>query len=310
MKKTELIKKASMAIGKAGLKLKKHSPQILVIAGVVGTVASTVVACKATTKIDEVLGGAKEKLDTIHESVKKGYVVGSNEKKEYSAENSKKDLTIIYTQTALKTLKLYAPALILATLSVTSILAGNNILRKRNVAIAAAYAAVDRSFKEYRSRVVNRFGEQVDHELRNNIQTEKVIETVVDEEGNEQVVEKTVVTSSSDDEFVRIFDERSLAFDREYNDANHMFLRAQQSYSNDLLRANGYLFLNDVFDKLGFPRTSAGQLLGWVYKPDDPKYKGDNFVDFGIKEIGKPDDSTPSPIALEFNVDGVVYDLI
>lgn len=310
MEKNKIVTKLSSTFGRACLKLKKHSPEILVIAGVVGTVASTVIACKATTKIDTILNDTKKEVDGIHESAEKGYVVGSEQREDYSLEDSKKDLTIVYTQTALKFVKLYAPAVILGALSITSILASNNILRKRNIAIAAAYAAVDKGFKEYRGRVVERFGEQVDYELKNNIKTETVTETIFDGDGNEKTVEKTVITAETNDEYSRVFDENSQVFDKDYADANIFLLRGEQNYANDLLRARGHLFLNEVLDRLGFPRTSAGQVVGWVYRPDDPDYKGDNFVDFGIKELCESVDGTGVPILLNFNVDGIVYDLI
>lgn len=315
MKKNEIIAKAGLKLSKVGLKLKKHSPEILIVAGVVGTVTSAVMACKATTKIDTILDETKKKVDRIHDGVEKGYVENpeTQERVDYSQEDSKKDLTIVYTQTALKFAKLYAPAVILGALSITGIVASNHILRKRNIAIAAAYAAVNKGFKEYRERVVERFGEQVDHELKYNVKSETVTEVVVDEDGKETTVEKQVITADADEEFLCVFDETSPAFDREYADANDFFLNAEQNYANDLLKARGHVFLNDIRDRLGFPRTPAGQVLGWVYKPNDPNYKGDNFIDFGIKKMERTDgdnEYSPVPIFLEFNVDGVVYDLI
>ena len=314
MKKNEIITKVSSTFGRVGLKLKKHSPEILVVAGVVGTVASAVIACKATTKIDSVLDETKKKVDKIHDGVEKGYIENTEtqQRVEYYQVDGKKYFTNVYTQTALKFAKLYAPAVVLGALSITSIVASNNILRKRNVAIAATYAAVNKGFKEYRGRVIERFGEQVDHELKHNIKSETVTEIVVDEDGNEKAVERNVVTADSGDEYSCVFDETSPAFDRNYADANDFFLSAEQNYANDLLRARGHLFLNEVRDRLGLPRTPAGQVVGWVYKPDDKNYKGDNFVDFGIRKMDpiNEDDTSPVPIFLDFNVDGVVYDLI
>ncbi len=159
MKKAEIMTKVSGTFNKVGFQLKKHSPEILVVAGVVGTVASAVLACKATLKVDKVLGETKEKMDKVHESAEKGCTAMGED---YSPEDAKKDTVIVYTQTALKLAKLYAPAVAVGTLSITSILASNNILRKRNVALAAAYATIDKSFKDYRNRVVERFGKEID----------------------------------------------------------------------------------------------------------------------------------------------------
>ena len=181
MKKSEVIKRVSGTFHKVSFHLKKHSPEILVVVGVVGTVTSAVVACRATTKISEVLDDSKETIDKIHECVADETLA-----EEYSKEDSKKDLTIVYIQTGVKLAKLYAPAIILGAFSITSILASNNILRKRNVALAAAYATVDKGLKEYRSRVVERFGEEVDRELKYHIKAKQFEKTVVDENGKKK----------------------------------------------------------------------------------------------------------------------------
>ena len=89
-----------------------------------------------------------------------------------------------------------------------------------------------------------------------------------------------------------------------------MFIKAQEHYANDLLRAKKRLFLNEVYEMLGLPRTKAGQIVGWVYDLDNPKC--DNYVDFGLfsDNLGYSDDAdgfNPA-ILLDFNVDGNVWD--
>ena len=182
-----IIKGAGSTLSKVGLQIQKHSPEILVTVGVIGTVTSTVMACKATTKVSIILEETKEKVDQVHT------VLESDEytEEEYSVEDSKKDLAIIYAQSAVKFAKLYAPSVALGALSITSILAGHNILRKRNVALAAAYATIDKSFKEYRKRVLERYGEQVDSEMKYGIKVKKFDEIEVDEStGKEKKVKK------------------------------------------------------------------------------------------------------------------------
>ena len=203
MKKNEIIAKVTSAVNTATIKVKKHSPEILVVAGVVGTVASAVMACKATTKLSTVLEEHKKDVDAVHECSENEEI-----KADYSQEDAKKDLTIIYAQTGVKLIKLYAPAIALGALSITSIVTSNNILRKRNVALAAAYATVDKSFKEYRNRVVERFGEQVDKELKYDIKAKKFEETVKDPEtGKEKKVKSTVNVANADSGYARFFDE-------------------------------------------------------------------------------------------------------
>ena len=165
----ELMKKAGMAATRTGMKLRKHSPEILIVAGVVGTVVSAVMACKATTKVSVIMDSAKEQINTIH-----NFAADETKADIYSEEDAKKDLTIVYVQTGVKLLKLYGPSVALGMLSIGSILASNHIQRQRNVALAAAYAAVDTGFKEYRSRVVEKFGDEVDKQLRYNIKAETI----------------------------------------------------------------------------------------------------------------------------------------
>ena len=289
--------------------VQKHSPEILMGVGVVGVVTSTVMACKATMKLNDILEESKEKRDIIKE-------VENNPdyKDQYSPEDAKKDLTINYVQTGMKIVKLYTPAVVLGGASLGCLLASNDILRKRNAALSAAYMTVDKSFKEYRNRVTERFGEEVEKEIRYGIKAEQLETTVVDEDGNETIVTDTVKTMDPTlySDYARFFDAASPCWqnDPEYN---LMFLKAQQQYANDLLRAKGRLFLNDVYDMLGIEKTKAGQVVGWVYDRENPN--GDNFVDFGIYDMSKERvrafvNGYETNILLDFNVDGNIWDLM
>lgn len=318
MKKPEIMNNITRTLNKAAFKFKKHSPEILVVAGVVGVVGSTVMACKATTKVNDILDDTKDQLDKIHEAgerLENGETLMLKDGEEYTIEQNKKDLTIVYAQTALKFAKLYGPAVIIGGLSITAILAGHNITRKRNIALAAAYTAVDKSFKEYRGRVVERFGEALDKELKYGIKSKEVDEVVMNEDGTESVVKKTVDVVDATNpmnvsEYARFFDDGCAGWtkDPEYN---LMFLRDQQRYANDLLKSKGHLFLNEVYDLLGIPRTKAGQIVGWIYDEKHPN--GDNFVDFGIYDTNKTANRDfvngyERTILLDFNVDGNIWD--
>ena len=310
--KLQLMNKTTRFLNRTGLKLKQHSPEILMAAGIVGTVASTVMACKATTKIDEILDESKHKLQVVHD-VMDG-TIELPEGQTYTEADSKKDLTIIYTQTGIKLFKLYAPAIALGALSITSIVASHSILKKRNIALAAAYAVVDNGFKKYRKNVVERFGEELDKELRYGIKTKEVDERIVDEHGNEKLEKKTVKELTGIDgysQYARFYDDGNKEWSKD-PEANLMFLRCQQNWANEKLRSQGYLFLNEVYDSLGIPRTQAGQVVGWVYDEKNPV--GDNYVDFGIytdREGNRNFVNGYIPtILLDFNVDGVVWDIL
>ena len=290
-------------------KVEKHSPEILMGVGVVGVVATTVTACRATMKLNDILDECSETRDKI-KSVQENPAYDDR----YSDEDAQKDLTINYVQTGVKIAKLYAPSVALGVLSVGCLVGSHSVMQKRNAALSAAYLTVDKSFKEYKQRVIDRVGEEVEKEIRYGIKAEEVVETVVDEDGNETTVTETVKMMNPNlySDYARFFDEASPYWqkDPEYN---LVFLKAQQQYANDLLRAKGRLFLNDVYDMLGIEKTKAGQIVGWVYDPENPN--GDNFVDFGIYDMSKERvrafvNGYEATILLDFNVDGNIWDLM
>ena len=311
MKKLDIMNNVSRKFHKAGFVVKKHSPEILVAVGIVGTVASAVMACKATLKVNEVTDETKRNLDKIHEATDKGYTEAGEV---YTVDDSKRDLTIVYAQTGVKFLKLYGPAVALGALSITSILAGHNILRKRNVALAAAYATVDNSFKTYRNRLIDRFGDELDRELKYDIKAKEVEETVVQEDGTETTVKKTIQVAGSElaSPYAIIFDDGCKGWTKD-PEVNKFTLLQVQNWANEKLQAKGYLFLNDVYEMLGIPKTKAGHHVGWVYDTKHPN--GDNYVDFGLFDIYSERKAAfvngyERNVIVDFNVDGDIYDLV
>ena len=294
-------------LSRLGLKLKKHSPEILMVTGTIGVVTSAVMACKATLKVNDILEETKQDVDKIN-----GVLENEEYADKYSEEDSKRDLLIVYAQTGIKLAKLYAPSVILGTLSLGAMITSNNILRKRNVALVAAYTVLDKGFKDYRKNVVERFGEKIDKELKHNIKA-KTFETVtIDENGKEKKTKEEVDICDEISDFARFFDEGSRYFtkDPEYN---LMFLKNQERYANDKLKAKGYLFLNDVYRMLDIPETKAGQIVGWIYDEKCPN--GDNYVDFGIYNTNREKsrdfvNGYEKVILLDFNVDGNILEHI
>ena len=310
MNKSDTIAKFSRAIHNVGFQLKKYSPEIMAVAGVVGMVTSAVMACKATTKASEIIDETKTSVSMIHDLVADQAVPES----EYSEEDSKRDLVIVYSKAAMKFAKLYGPSLIIAGLSASSILSSTNILRKRNIAIGTAYTALDRSFRTYRDRVIEKFGEDFDKELKYGTTTKVIEETTVDENGNEKTETKTVKIADPNNYsiYARFYDDGCAGWTKnpEYN---LIFLKQQQNWANEKLRANGRLFLNEVYEMLGIPKTVIGQRVGWVYDENNPV--GDNFVDFGIYDLYNEKardfvNGYERTILLDFNVDGdILYSL-
>lgn len=289
--------------GRQLLHLKKNSPQIAFVGGVAAGLTSTVLACRATLKLSDVLGQAEE----LKEKAEFLYQEGENE--EYPPKAYEKDLTVIKVKTILNVTKLYAPSAGLAMLSVALLTGSHVTLNRRNASLTAAYASVDQAFEKYRAKVVEKLGAEADRDFR--YDTEVVTETVEGDDGKKKSVKSTRVDSTkTPSKYARFFDE--LCNDWKSNpEYNRAFLHCQQTYANDMLRARGHVFLNEVYDALGLPRSKEGAVVGWVLDGN-----GDGFVDFGIfDDLTNPAvrdfvNGREYSILLDFNVDGVIYDKI
>ena len=314
MKFTNLTANLSKVAGRSSLVLKKYSPEILLVVGITGFVASSVMACRATLEVEDVMKTHQDKVEMINKAWTK-VEAGEISLDDYTEKAKQKDLTVTYVQTGVDFVKLYGPSVLLATASIACIVGGHGVMKKRNVALVAAYKAVEEGFNEYRKRVVAEHGEDVDYMYKNNLRAETVTETEVGEDGKTKKVKKTVMVPNGDTNgisvYARFFDEGCAQWSKtpEYN---LMFLNAQQKYFNNLLQARGHVFLNDVYDALGIPRSKAGAVVGWVMRSDG---EGDNFIDFGMyngdrETIRDFVNGNERNILLDFNVDGVIYDLI
>lgn len=307
------IQTAKFAIGRGGLILKKYSPEILTAAGVIGTVGSTVLACKATLKVEDILDEAKKKSNLIN-AVHDGEIEVDAE---YTDKDYSKDLLVNRTQTAVKLIKLYGPAISLGALSITAILGGQHILRKRNVAVMAAYKLCEESFNNYRSRVKDELGEEKDRQFYYGMTEETVKDKVKSKDGKTKTVTKKVEKAPDHlySQYARFFDEANINWDKS-PEQNMYFLKMVQNQMNDKLKARGHVFLNEVYDALGFDRSEAGQLVGWVWNNDNTAMEaGDGYIDFGIfdgNDCAKRAfvNGDERSILLDFNIDGMIYDLI
>lgn len=280
-------------VARNSLHLQKASPEVLLGVGIAGMVGSTVLACRATLKVDTVLEEAKMKMDTAR----------NLQHEDYSEKDRSRDISLIYFQSGVKVAKLYAPAVIVGVASIYALRTSNGILTKRNMALTAAYGALEKGFNEYRARVVEKYGEEEDRNFRYG--TREV--EIVDEKGKK----KTVTRVSLDDPsiYARFFDPYSSSWNKE-PEYNLIFLQCQQNYANDLLKSRGHVFLNEVYDMLGIPRSKAGAVVGWVLSENG---ETDNFINFGVfdgrEQITRDFvNGLEGSILLDFNVDGIIYD--
>lgn len=283
--------------GRQILTVQKHSPVLLFGVGVVGVVTGVVLASRATLKLEEVLEKTQGDLE----------VAKTIESLDYSDSDRQKDLVLLYIKAGVDIAKLYAPAIAVLGVSIAALTGSHVILTRRNTALVAAYAALDKGFKEYRKRVIDKVGEDKERELHYGVEAREVSEVAPDGTVSKRNVRTYDPNGYS--QYARVFDQNNANFEKtpEYN---LVFLRAQQNYANERLRARGHLFLNEVYESLGMDQSRAGAVVGWILSKDKD---ADNFVDFGIFDAKKPGardfvNGREGAIFLDFNVDGVMFD--
>lgn len=282
------------------MKVRKYAPEILLGTGIVSGVGSTVLACRATLKLDEKIKPHVKDLNRIKEA--------ENVLTNYPEEEVKHDKIVVYTRLATDVVKLYGPAALLGIGSMACLICGNRIQGARIASLTAAYAALDQSFQEYKNRV-----------LEGSERSELVADAVKragDESDGKNDVDaeidaylKSMRANLGASPYSRVFDAGSSGSWSSDPNINRIFLRHQENYLNDLLHSRGHLFLNEVYDALGFKRSKAGAVVGWVAKGGE----GDGFVEFDIVDPNSLDASTGDGrygFFVDFNVDGVIYDKI
>lgn len=283
-------------VSMAALKTKKNSPHILFGVGVAGMVVTTVTACRATLKLEEVLEENKHNVGLAKDLLQR-------HTDDYTDSDYNKDMALIYTRSVLSVTRLYGPSVAIGVASIGCLVGSHTIMNRRNAALVAAYATIEKSFAQYRDRVAEAVGEERELDIRHN----RSEETVKDEETGKASKVK-VADPNAYSQYAKFFDQLNENW-RPNAESNRAFLRAQQQYATDLLNMRGHLTLNDVYDMLGIERTKAGFVVGWVMSPNS-----DNFVDFGLyaDRAGAVDfiNGREGAILLDFNVDGVIYDKI
>lgn len=280
-------------VGRQLLTMQKNSPRTLFGVGLVGTIVSTVLACRATLKLEETLEDFKNDVDVVKQSR------AERTEEQYPQSSYNRELAYIYATGSISIVKLYAPALLIGGAAIASLTGSHVTLTRRNAALTAAYSAVSASYEAYRDRVREQLGEQKELDVYHAVHSEK-------QNIDGKVQELRMADPNKWSPYAKFFDEYNRNWQKS-PELNRLFVQCQQNYANDLLHARGHLFLNEVYDMLGIDHTSAGAIVGWVIDNG-----GDNYVDFGIFEAGNAQfvNGWERSIILDFNVDGVVFDKI
>jgi uncharacterized protein DUF6353 len=290
----------------------KHSPKILFVAGSIGVVGTVVLACRATLKMTDVLDNHEDETKIL--AVRLGGKF-QNDDSQITQDEHDALARKLQIKTAVDITKLYAPAVGVGIVSIAALTGSHVILTKRNGAVMAAYAGLDRAYKRYRQNVIDVHGKEDDQKFASGARNVHVEEQLAN--GKTKITVKTEMDKGgkySGSPYAALFDEKSQWW-TPMPGGNSDIIFMRQSWANDKLKSKGHLFLNEVYDFLDLPRTKAGAVVGWVYDPKNENHTGDNYVSFGVFDN---DEDTAErfilgqekSIWLDFNVDGVIYNLL
>lgn len=299
-----VAKTAQKMSARTVLKLRKYSPELMMIGGVVTGVAAIVTACIATRKVSEekISENATKELDAIQNDEADGNIDSKVKRRESFK---------VYWRLVRKYAKVFGPSAILFFLSMGLFFGSHGILKKRYVSTTLAYKALDEAFKDYRKRIQEAVGEEKELHYFNGTH-EGGEDTIIDENGVHTV--KTIVKDTPKKYTPYEFDWNAKTAPgnwQGHSEYNIFFLKGIQNYANDLLNSRGHVFLNEVLDGIGIKRTREGAVVGWLKGSG-----GDDYVDFGITEYYTDEysdahqDGYLNNIHLNFNVDGPIWDKI
>lgn len=287
--------KVSRSVARSLLKSKKNSPQMFFGVGIVGVIGGTVMACRATLRLPEVL---EEFQEEIVETKEVGERRVASPVDTYSESDLHKDVLYVYGKNTLHVAKLYAPAAAVGGVAIAALTGSHVTLQRRNASLTAAFAGVATAYDEYRKRVTAELGNERELDLYHATEN-RIIHTP---EGDTEVIK--VVDPSRWSPYARIFDESCAPYEKGPG-VNRIYVQAAQNYYNSLLQVRGHVFLNEVYEHFGFEHTRQGSIVGWLFNSD-----GDNYIDFGMFDAYNADfvNGHERSIILDFNVDGIIFD--
>ena len=195
--------------------LKRNSSTILTCVGGAGTIATAVLAVKATPKAMKLLDRAKEE---------KG-----------------EDLTKV--EMVKVAWKPYIPAIITGASTLACIFGANILNKRQQAALTSAYALLDNSYKEYKKKAGELYGEDADQRIREEIAKDKYVEEDISVSDNKQLFY---------DQFSRRYFESTTAD----------VIRAEYEMNRRLSTFSG-VYLNEFYELLGIPSVNYGDHLGW-----------------------------------------------
>ena len=200
--------------------IKRNAPTTLSCLGVAGVVATAVTAVKATPKALSLVKQAEEE---------KGNKLSKWEKVNLAG-------------------PAYIPSVLIGTATVACILGANLISRRQQATLMSAYALLDRSYKEYRDKTDELYGEEAGEHVRGEIAKDKYTD------------------DKYTDDSVSVDDDKELFFDfysGRYFESTKEAVQWAEYETNRAMVVNGAVCLNEFYDFLGLDPKPEYELLGW-----------------------------------------------
>ena len=199
---------------KTGKLVKRNAPIIVSTVGAVGVVSTAALAAKATPKALILLQQAKEE----------------------------KNEELLLTEKVIAMAPAYIPATLVGVATVACIFGAHVLNKKQQAALMSAYALLSSSYQEYKDKVKELHGEEVENQVKNAVANDKYEKEDREDDGKNL-----------------FYDEYSKRF---FRATNEMVLRAEY-YINKEVNLNYYATLNEFYDLVGLPLTDYGNYVGW-----------------------------------------------
>lgn len=236
---------------------KRKSPEICVAGAIIFGAGALVMTFVAARKMDKALEEPKAIINTAK---------SKEISEKYTEEDKQHDITLGTVQLVWEGVKLFAPSALMALGSCACVLISHRKLSRRNAELAAANGILAKQVASLTKSLEDKVGKDEAYRLKYEDKLEEVEETVMDENGEEKTVKvKKPKAGYEADDLGRFFDEISSEWkkDPQYN---FMTLRNIMFEFQERLKRDGVVFLNDIYERLGYEKTQAGYQYGWVYR--------------------------------------------
>lgn len=272
------------AYGATKMVLKAKGPTIMVVSGVASMGAAAVIGAKQTLKAEEVLAKHTPELEKVDQA-RKLNVAG------YQDDEATRDRFRVYGAAAFDLGRLYAVPGLLFIGGAGLVFGGHHMMVKRNAQMAIAFTALKKAFDTYRERAVESMGPDFDQAMMNGWR----IEEERDPHTGELISDRPVRDweASREDPYNRVFAQDTTSEWEDNLGVNRMFILQQVKSAQRLLNNRGYLYLNELYEALGFPTTDIGQVCGWRVRRLNDGSRDIPTVDVGI--------DTPMPEGWVYN---------